>query len=403
MQFIRTAATTYGEVMRDLHGKHLLNGDFLLVNGDVIGNIPLDDALAKHRARRQTDRSAIMTMVLREVGLQHKVRESAARPLFIIDPTKDRCLHYEEIQPPSQTSYDSSTYPSVELELIESHPEIDVRNDLYDCRIDICTPEVLGLWADSFDYQVPRTQFLFGVLKDYELNGMKIHTHIIKDHYATRVQNLHAYGLVTQDVISRWTFPLCPDTNLFPGYAYSFKRRFIYQEQGAVLARSAIVRSRTVIGKNTSIGENSVITNSVIGRRCLIGNNVVLDGAYIWDDAVVGDDTEVRNAVVANRAVVGSKCRIQPGALLSYGVKIADGISVPENKRITKFQYESGKRIPDDTKLVGQGGEGFEFVPTVDEMDEDEEEEEEEFAPGLSTFLILFSLTFFPLLAEIQG
>lgn len=370
--------------MRDLHEKHLMNGDFLLVNGDVIGNIPLEQALIEHRARRERNRNAIMTMILREVGESNRVRKSADAPLFVIDPTKDRCLHYEELPYHSHDGYDLPSNLEIDPELLDAHAEIDVRNDLYDCRIDICTPEVLGLWADSFDYQSPRTHFLHGVLKDYELNGMTIHTHILKDHYATRVQNLHAYDLVSRDVISRWTFPLCPDTNLFPGYTYTFKRNFVYQEQGVVLARSAAIHSRTVVGKDTTIGDGAVVTNSVIGRRCKIGNNVVLDGAYIWDDVVVGEATEIRHAIVANGSVIGDKCRIEPGALLSYNVKISSGISIPEGKSITTFQRDLDRKVQNDAKLVGKNGEGFEFV-----YEEDEDEEEIDFIPGLSEFTLL--------------
>ncbi|KAK2738572.1 hypothetical protein FQN57_006995 [Myotisia sp. PD_48] len=376
IRVIRTTATSYGDIMRDLHEKHLMHGDFLLVNGDIVGNMPLDDALAEHQARRQDNRNAIMTMILREVGESNRVRKSAPQPVFVIDPAKQRCLHYQELKPQTQ----DGQLPSLEIdpEIIENHSEVDIRNDLYDCRIDICTPEVLGLWADSFDYQTPRSHFLYGVLKDYELNGMTIHTHIMKDFYATRVQNLLAYDIVNRDVISRWTFPLCPDINLFPGCSYSLKRNMVYQEQNVILGRSAVVHSRSVIGKDTIIGESSSITNSVIGRRCKIGKNVVLDGAYIWDDVIVGDATEIRQAIIANGVIIGDKCRIEPGALLSYGVKIANDISIPESMRITRLQRGS-EPTPNEVKLVGEGGEGFEFISEEDEDDD----ERLDLVPGL--------------------
>ena len=38
--------------MRDLDSRGLLVGDFLLVYGDVVSNLPLESALAAHRARR---------------------------------------------------------------------------------------------------------------------------------------------------------------------------------------------------------------------------------------------------------------------------------------------------------------------------------------------------------------
>ncbi|EER23381.1 eIF4-gamma/eIF5/eIF2-epsilon family protein [Coccidioides posadasii C735 delta SOWgp] len=370
-KILKTTATSVGDVMRDLHGKHLIAGDFLLVSGDVVSNMPVEEVWAQHRARRIADKNAIMTMILREAGPLHRTKASPTSPVFIIDPTKDRCLHYEEIRR-SQTGPKSS-YVSIDPDLVKSFPEIDIRNDLIDCGIDICTPEVLGLWADSFDYQSPRKHFLYGVLKDYELNGKTIHTHIVKDHYAARVRNLKAYDSVSRDYISRWVYPLCSDANLFTGDSYRLRRGNVYQEEGVVLSRSAIIKQRTIIGTGTNIGEGTYITDSVIGRRCRIGNNVILDGAYIWDDVVIGDGTEIRHAIVANGVVIGSKCRVEPGVLLSYGVKLGDDISIPRSMRITKLQQDEARTT---SELLGKDCEGYEFVHEY----EDEEESDDELA-----------------------
>lgn len=367
--------------MRDLDGKHVITGDFIVVSGDVISNLPIEGALAKHRARRQADKNAIMTMVLREAGRNHRTKASGVSPVFVIDPTKDRCLHYEEINPHDRSS---SSRLTIDAELLASHAEIDIRHDLIDCSIDICTPDVLSLWSDSFDYQAPRKHFLYGVLKDYELNGKTIHTHIIKDHYAARVRNLKAYDAVSKDIISRWTYPLCPDTNLLPGHCYELRRGSLYQERGVILARSCIIGRRNVIGQGTSIGDKTTVTNSVLGRDCKIGKNVVLDGAYLWDGVVIGDGTEIRQAILADGVVVGNQCKIEPGALLSFGVKIASGVTVGPGRRITVSPREDGTPVANDEKVVGEGGQGYEFVR---EEDEDEDDATSIAESGLGTYI----------------
>lgn len=354
--------------MRDLDGKHLITGDFIAVSGDVISNFPIDDVLAKHRSRRQKDRNAIMTMVLREAGARHRTKSSSISPVFVVDPTKDRCLHYEEID-----HYDKSSPArlNIDTEILTSHAELDVRQDLIDCNIDICTPDVLSLWSDSFDYQAPRKHFLYGVLKDYELNGKTIHTHIIKEHYAARVRNLKAYDAVTKDIVSRWAFPLCPDTNLLPGHTYELRRGNIYQERGVILARSCIVGRRTVIGQGTSIGDRTTVTNSVLGRDCKIGKNVIIDGAYIWDGVVIGDNTEIRQAIVAEGVVVGDSCKVEPSALLSFGVKISNGVTVAQGTRVTVAPREDGSVPASEEQIVGAEGQGYEYVFEDDEDEDD--------------------------------
>lgn len=370
VELIRSTSKTVGDAMRHLDSLHLLVNDFIVVYGDVVSNLSLEGALAAHRARRAADKNAMMTMVLREVGPHHRTKNQVASPAFVIDPTKQRCLHYEEIQPRA-----SDRFVTVDPEIMTDHGEIEVRTDMIDCGIDICTPEVLALWSDNFDFETPRKGFLYSVLKDYELNGKTIHTHIVSDDYAARVNDLHSYDSITKDMLSRWTYPLCPDSNLMPDQTYTMVKGNIYKEQGVILARSSVINRRTVIGRDTSIGEGTVVSNSVIGRRCNIGRNVRIEGSYIWDDAAIADGAVVTSAIIANEAHLGRNCKVEPGALISYQVRIGDGITVKGPSRVTRMQrapemYTEPVVGDPDPRVVGEKGDGFEFY------DEDEDEED---------------------------
>ncbi|MCJ1420618.1 hypothetical protein MMC32_006976 [Xylographa parallela] len=363
LTLLRSTATSVGDAMRDLDKRDLITGDFLLVSGDVVSNLAIEPALAKHRSRREKDKNAIMTMVLREAGIEHRTKSRGRRPVFIIDPKKERCLHYEEMtRRPVE-----GRYVNIDPELLSTHGEIEVREDLIDCYVDICTPDVLGLWSDNFDYQSVRKSFLFGVLKDYELNGKTIHTYIVRELYAARVRSLRSYDAVSKDIISRWTYPLCPDSNLVRDQAYRLAKGKTYFEDGVVLARGSMVKRRSVVGKNTSIGEGSTVGDSVLGRQCHIGNNVTIEGSYIWDDAVVGDGSVITQAVIANEAVIGRNCTIEPGALISYRVRIADNTTVAGDSRLTTaIPSNTDTGLQTDTNLVGKGGEGYGYASDSD-------------------------------------
>ncbi|KAK7184672.1 hypothetical protein DPSP01_000403 [Paraphaeosphaeria sporulosa] len=371
LELIQSTSYSIGDAMRDLDTRGLLVGDFLMVYGDVVSNLPLESALAAHRARRAKDKNAIMTMVLREAGTTHRTKAQATSPVFIIDPTKDRCLHFEQMPNKDQTHF-----LSIDPELLSDHQEIDVRQDLIDCGIDICTPDVLALWSDNFDFQAPRKGFLHSVLKDYELNGKTIHTHIVSDHYAARVRNLHAYDSVSRDIVSRWAYPLCPDSNLVQGQSYRLQKGNIYKEEGVILARDCVILPKTVIGRGTSIGDGSVIKNSIIGRHCIIGKGVNIDGAYLWDYASIGDGSTIKKCIIADEASIGRRCTIESGALISYGVAIGEGTTIRGEHRITKASSRRNLDEPaidksTDATIVGVGGVGFEFHDS-DEEDEDE-------------------------------
>lgn len=375
LEIVKTTARSVGDALRDLDARDLITGDFLLVHGDLVSNLPIDEALAKHRARRIADKNAIMTMVLRAGGLQdHRTKSQGITPVFVVDLTKNRCLHYEEMHP-----LQANKYVNIDPDLLSAHSEMEIRTDLIDCGIDICTPDVLALWAESFDYEVPRRHFLHGVLKDYELNGKTIHTEVVEDHYAARAFNLQTYEAISKDVLSRYTYPLVPDSNLLSGQSYGFEKGGICKENGVILARTCKLGKRTVLGKDTSIGDGSTVSNSIIGRACQIGKNVTIKDAYIWDNVVVGDGSKVERAIIASEAVVGKNCKIQPGALLSFGVRIADSKEVISNTRITRAKrkpeddYDDDKpfdSVPSEPSIVGEGGEGYALSNDSDDEDD---------------------------------
>ncbi|GAB7347576.1 hypothetical protein MBLNU459_g4462t1 [Dothideomycetes sp. NU459] len=374
LEILRSTSNSIGDAMRDMDARALLSGDFMVVYGDVVSNLPLEAAIQAHRERRAKDKNAIMTMVLREAGTAHRTKSHDVSPVFVLDPAKQRCLHYEQMRPRQP-----SRFVNLDPDILKEHAEVEVRQDLIDCGIDICTPDVLALWSDNFDYEAPRKGFLHSVLKDYELNGKTIHTHIVDDHYAARVKNLRAYDAVSRDVLSRWAYPICPDSNLVKDQTYRLLKNNVYREEGVVLARSCVVGARTVVGRATAIGEGSTVTNSVIGRRCIIGRNVHISGSYIWDDSFIGDGSVVTDAIVANEASVGKRCKIQPGALLSYGVHISDGVTVAPSARITRMKRKRSapssdavERGPNDAATVGVHGEGFPYAPSDAESDDED-------------------------------
>ncbi|KAF7197379.1 putative translation initiation factor eIF-2B subunit epsilon [Pseudocercospora fuligena] len=369
LQIIRSNSRSVGDCMRDLDAKGLIEGDFISVYGDVVANIPLEGALAAHRARREKDKYSIQTMVLREATGSHRAQSKHLRRVFVLDSETHRCVHYEQLRPGESAMLD------IPGEVLKDHVELEVREDLVDCGIDICTPEVLAQYTDNFDWQLPRRGFLYGVLKDFETFQHTIHTHIATEGYAARVKNLQTFDAISKDVVSRWTYPLTPDINLVAGQSFQLYKGNVYKEDGVVLARSSIVNRRTVLGKATSVGEHTTITNSIIGRRCIIGKRVKIDGAYIWDDAHIGDDAVIGTAIIANEASIGRKCKVEDGALISYGVRVADGTTVSGDKRITTLKRKRGyetdevMKAPADPKIVGADGHGYHM-----QIDEDEEE-----------------------------
>ncbi|KAI0381363.1 nucleotide-diphospho-sugar transferase [Hypomontagnella monticulosa] len=367
LEFIRVAdARSIGDFLRDLDKRNIIAGDFILVHGDLVANIPLDGALAAHRARREANRDSCMTMVLREAGEgDHNTKTKGITPAFIIDPDAKRCLHYEEIHP-----LQSDHYVTLDPSILENR-EAEARTDLIDAEIDICTPDVLALWSESFDYELPRANFLHGVLKDWELNGKMIHTEIVNEGYSARVRNLQMYDAISRDVLNGWTYPFTPACNLFPGQTYTLRGDNVYREDDVEVGSGSEVLD-TILGKDTHLGSGCTIKNSIIGRNCKIGNNVRIVDSFIWDSATIHDGAVVEHAIIAERAVVGKEAFIHEGSLVSFGVHVGDKKDVTSMTMLSLLS-SNGQPASTDPESVGSGGKGARFQSLEDdELDSDD-------------------------------
>ena len=322
--------------MRDLDSRGVITGDFLLVLGDLMSNVDILPALQKHRRRREKDKNAIMTMILHTSQGQRK--GSNIRPIFVFDCAKDQCIQYEELRPGQKANIEPQHLGNQRLAMME---------DLEDPQIDICTPDLLSLWSDNFDYTSLRTSFLRRVLKDTEetSHGKTIHTYIAQSSYAKRVRDLEAYHMVSRDVMARKTYPLCPDANLLLDQDFSFEKHDIYRESNVTIDDTGIVKNRSVIGRESTIGEGATISNSTVGKKCQIGANAYIVDSYLWDDVWIGEGSHIVRAVVANSARVGKSCTVKPGALISYGAVVEDNKTVSGLRKLTEAASSNASSV----------------------------------------------------------
>lgn len=324
-----------GEALRLIDERNVVRGDFVLVSGDTVSNMSLKEVLQEHKERRKSDKFAVMTMVVKRSQpspVTHQTRLGTDELMLAIDPLSKELVYYDE---GFSSNAKRTRQVAVDKALYLNKPSVCLCIDLQDCFIDICSPDVLVLFKDNFDYQHLRRDFVKGILSD-EISGNKIFTYEICGEYAARIDNLRSYDTVSKDIIHRWTYPIVPDIR-FAGNNVGLKieRCNVYRENGVLLPRSAQIGPSTVLGEGTSVEENCVISNSVIGRNCVIGSNVIIEGSYVWNNVTIYDNVFIKSAVICDGCVVKAGARVEPGAVLSFNVVIGPNFSVPSYSKIS--------------------------------------------------------------------
>ncbi|KAL3616417.1 hypothetical protein CASFOL_039807 [Castilleja foliolosa] len=353
-------STSAGDALRLLYEKHVIRGDFVLVSGDTVSNMSLTKALKEHKDRRRKDSNAVMTMVVKQSKpspVTHQSRLGTDELFMAIDPSTKQLLYYED-------KFDTSKGTvSLDKALLTDNSSLSLHNDKQDCYIDICSPEVLSLFTDNFDYQHLRRHFVKGLLVD-DIMGYKIFTHEIHSCYAARVDNYRSYDTISKDIIQRWTYPLVPDVQFFGNCVTKHERQGVYRASEVELSRSSKIGPNTVIGSDSVIGNYTQVSNSVIGEGCIVGSNVSIDGCYIWDKVTIEDGCKLKHAIVCDGVIIKSGAVVEAGVVLSFKVIIGRESVVPAYSKVSLLQ-QPVKQDSDEELEYADNSSGYMEIPSI--------------------------------------
>ncbi|EJD05818.1 nucleotide-diphospho-sugar transferase [Fomitiporia mediterranea MF3/22] len=375
-----------GDAMRDIYTHGILSSDFVLVHGDLVSNMRIDDVVRLHKERRRTNRDAIMTMVVKEAGTIHRTRPRGETSVFVLDSKTQECLHYEAVK-----GYPPQTHARIPREILKDHPELEIRNDLIDCGIDVCSLEVPSLFQDNFDYQDIRTDFVHGVLTS-DLLMKNIYCHVVSDGYAARVKDTKSYASISKDILARWTFPIVPDNN-YPGtssisYEHTRGNKYLSVSSPPQLARTSHIGPLTLLGPGTSIASDARVVRSVLGENCFLEQGSSVTDSILWDDVRVEQGAIVEDSVLGKGVTVLRGSRIDRGCLISDGVvvgpearlkkltRVSQKLGTTQDTEEDREELESVEAAQTDELRARLGSNSNGMIWPEEEEDSDEDEDE---------------------------
>ena len=163
-----------GDALREVESIGVIKSDFVLVPGDVISNLALAPLIAAHKARREVDREAVLTTVMSRVPTSHRARRSGEQKLVALSGETGRLLMYDEA---SKEEWDTKV--KLPMSLLQETDRFELHRDLYDTHIEVCTPELLVLLQDNFDWQDLKRDVVPGILGQFEYLGKTMYTHVL--------------------------------------------------------------------------------------------------------------------------------------------------------------------------------------------------------------------------------
>ncbi|KAJ2720347.1 translation initiation factor eIF-2B epsilon subunit, GEF, partial [Coemansia sp. Benny D115] len=371
------SANTLGEALRELDETPFVS-DFILCTGVVIANINIADIVNMHV--ENPDKDKVVTMVLQETTSEHRARDKSEEVVYVIEPRTNRLLTLD-----SATTLPETKIMDLPLEVITDHPEIEIRNDLMDTNVYVCSPKIFALFKDSFDYQTMRSDFIQKTSIS-ELESATFYAHVLEgtnglhaeaprapinktsasagrgrgdkgsaktedladdsaaftNHsgYLAGVVDTSAYDAISRDLIARWAYPLCPDSNPVDPLTYSYYRGAVYKAESVVLARESRVDHHVILGTNSKVADFARVSNAVLGADCSIGERSIVRGSYLFEGAQVGRNSVVEGCILGERAVILDNVILERGCIIGDDVVIGPNVRLAPFTRIGRWMQE---------------------------------------------------------------
>ncbi|KAK2575862.1 hypothetical protein KPH14_007234 [Odynerus spinipes] len=271
---ISDGCRSLGDALRDIDTKGLIRGYFILIRGDAFLNVNLQSALTIHCAKAKKDKGAAMTMLLRNVGCTNDSFIKEETSLVVASKANNKVLFYKKLK---------SNEKKIKLELnwFLDHSEIDISTNFIDTHVYLCSPAVLPLFADNFDFQTME-DFIKGVLMNEEILNARIYRQQLdNDNYCLPVTSWKAYYTLNRDLLHRRGYPLAP--GIFgPLKNFVSISRSSYKHKSVTLAKGQmVVIKNSIIYSNVTIEDDCKITDSIIFSNCHIEKGVELDGCIV--------------------------------------------------------------------------------------------------------------------------
>lgn len=136
-----------------------------------------------------------------------------------MDESSKEILKYESLESGSKILKLNEEY----ISLKQSTKRFQVKYDLLDTDIAICSRDVLSRFTEDFDYNSLYDDFI-NSLQASEINSEKIIAFELESTtYFARVTDPRTYAAITQDIISRYAYPMVLDLKLLsPKIDYTF-------------------------------------------------------------------------------------------------------------------------------------------------------------------------------------
>jgi len=157
------------------------------------------------------------------------------------------------------------------------------------------------------------------------------YSHVLDQGYAARINSLHNYLAVGQDVLCRWLHPISPDSSFASDY--KLNRHNVYKRSDVQLGSGSVLEKNVILGPRCRVAEAVVLANASLAGNVQVGKNASLRDCVVLEGAVIGANCQVVGAVIGPKVVIGDDSVVHARCVVGEGVELPENTSLKKGTR----------------------------------------------------------------------
>ena len=295
---------------------HLLDDTFLVVQADVISEIPLGDMRLFHSDHRGEVSIALTT-----------VEDPSSYGVAVLN-ADDEIVKFVEKPSPGTVS---SNLVSTGFYILE--PEV----------IDYIEDEKWDFAKDLFPYLMRLGQHIFGFSSDAfwvdvgELKGYLTGINwVLKNLTKDPPKETRTIGNSAEPVYAQGNVTIGQGARIIGP---------VWLENGTSLGKDVHVTPGTVLKENSQLKARTSFEAGIAFERVIVGNECSVRSTIIGERAAIGDNVSIDRAIIGQGCRIGDRVKILPGSKLWPNTKVDEGstvdgiVAVPRDK---SFYFDTG-------------------------------------------------------------
>jgi NDP-sugar pyrophosphorylase family protein len=253
--------------------KYVKGSSIVVLNGDILTDIPLKKMIAAHRKNRN----------IATLGL-FRVDDPTAYGLVLLD-SKGQITKFLEKPGPDE-----------------------VVTDTINAGVYVFESEVFGYIPEGRNYSAERGLFP-GLLEAKERFGG-----FVWKGYWQDIGTPRKYLTTHWDVLN----------GAFPVFApFKSKRNKVYLGKGVKIGKGVKLNGPALLEEGCRIGDRAqIMPYAVLGKNCRLGEDSVVSKSVLWEGTRVGQGVRLEEVVLGRRCSVPDHSRVEPGSVLGDESKL---------------------------------------------------------------------------------